>query len=139
MAAKTNAELKAELKQVKKHGVGKNLTRVILETIRWGGFVLITYFAGKYTFLCIDALAGKTTNADINSNLANMDLKSLASILGIIFGALGIRYGRKQSKLRKDTVESLQNRIINLEKRLDPNRSSSRLTPRGDTRQEDRI
>ncbi len=48
-------------------------------------------------------------------------------------------YGWKQRDLRKTTVERLQSRIKELELKLDSKRSSSHLTPRGDTREEDKI
>lgn len=58
------------------------------------------------------------------------------TFLGV--GTLGIVYGKRQSILRKNTIERLQSRIQELEKRIDENRSSSGLTSRGDTNPRDR-
>jgi hypothetical protein len=44
----------------------------------------------------------------------------------------------KQRKLRRDVVERLSSRVPFLEKQLDPGRTSSKLTDRGDTNPEDR-
>ena len=51
---------------------------------------------------------------------------------------IGTAYGIQQRKLRRDTVERLQTRNIELEKKIDQKRSSSKLTARGDTRPEDK-
>jgi len=41
-------------------------------------------------------------------------------------------------KLKKDAIERMAGRIKELETKMDPGRSSSRLTPRGETRSEDK-
>lgn len=47
-------------------------------------------------------------------------------------------YGLFERELRRRKTKYLQDRIIKLEERLDPNRESSGLTPRGETRPEDK-
>lgn len=62
----------------------------------------------------------------------------IIDVLCIIFGIAGIMYGIKQSKLRKDTIERLQGSNKALELKVDPGRSSSKLTKRGETREGDK-
>ena len=130
---KTNAELLAENKFLRGGQRGQNVASVLNNLIQWGGLVAIFYFG----YLTVDTLAGQTTTADIGINfLANIRI-STALAWGV--GAVGVSYGMVQRKLRRDTVERLQGRITKLERREDPNRSSSKLTMRGDTRKEDEL
>jgi hypothetical protein len=55
-----------------------------------------------------------------------------------VFGGGGVVYGMKHRKLHGDNLERMAGRIAELEKLLDAKRSSSRLTPRGKTRPEDK-
>ena len=81
-------------------------------------------------------LAGQNTWAKITVNfLGNI---KVSQIIAWIFGGGGIIYGKSQNKLRKDTVEFFAGRTQSLEAQIDPNRSSSNLTQRGDTSPEDK-
>lgn len=161
---RTKAELEAEIKYLKKHGFGDNLSKILEALFKWAGLAAIAFFA----YLAIEHLAGKETRADIsvnakatatygnssepeksdnapeisgkeeeNDSACSNTTHFLFVGLAIIFGVAGIVYGRRESKLRKDTVERLQDRNCRLEREIDPKRSSSQLTPRGDTRPED--
>lgn len=99
--------------------------------LRYGTIFSACWFA----YLSIGSLAGQQTTADIGVNILG-DLK-LSDVFGVIFGGSAIVYGWRQRVLRRDTVERLQGRIRELERRIDPHRSSSMLTERGDTRPED--
>lgn len=123
---KTYQELEMELGMLKKHGIGSNLTKIIITTIQFGTFVLIAYFATD----AIKSMAGLETKATI-------DIKFWDNALSAIFGGGGIYYGYKQKKLRKETVEPLQKKVIHYENTIDKRRSSSGLTPLGDTDPED--
>jgi hypothetical protein len=128
---KTAAELRAENRLLKQYRGSENIVSVINNLIRWGGAVAIAYFA----FRSILALAGQHTAADIG-------IKFLADVrvseaLAWIFGGSGIAYGWRQRKMRRDTVERIQGRVEAYEKVIDPRRSSSSLTKRGETRPED--
>jgi hypothetical protein len=87
-------------------------------------------------FNCIQALAGKTTVAEIGLNFLG-DLR-INNALGALFGAGGLAWGTVERTLRKRTVKRLSSRIKDLETAIDPNRSSSKLTDKGGTRKEDR-
>jgi hypothetical protein len=118
------------------------------KTMRWfiAGLALVL---GLYIFAPVAiSWAGKTTKADIGIN-ANIQAEinkseesaaensSLIGWLGSIFGALGLLYGRAQARLRKNIVERYQPYKEMYEKEVDSKRTSSDLTPRGETRPED--
>lgn len=123
---KTRSELEAENRLLKQHGLSTNLSKIIIEIIRYGAIVACFYFLQQM----VHDLAGKQTAAKINVDI-------MTEVFAVAFGIGGIAYGRRQRKLRRDKTEYLQNRIQSLEKLVDPKRSSSRLTPRGETRPED--
>ena len=130
---KSKAQLEAELRLIKQSRVGEGIILAVLSLIRWGSIVLIV----RYIFLSIESLAGKITLTDIGINFLGEVKVSIALAWSIgIFGAF---YGLKQRKLRKDTIERLQLRNTELESQIDSNRSSSKLTVRGETRPEDKL
>lgn len=110
-------------------GVGQ----VLSSLIRWGAIVLIA----RYAYLSIASLAGQNTLADIGINFLS-NIKVSGALAGAT-GVGGLIYGERQRKLRKNTIERLQGRIRELETEIDPNRSTSNLTHRGDTRPDDKI
>ena len=99
----------------------------------WVALVFIAYFVRG----TVMALAGRHTFADIGLRFAG-DFRVSESI-AYIFGIGGLGYGIRMKKLHGDNVQRTASRIAELESRLDPKRSSSRLTPRGETRPEDRL
>lgn len=133
MAAKkpSRATLEAELDLYKRQNTSNNVAAVLNNLIRWAGVVGCTGFV----YLAISELAGQKTTADIGLELL-ADIK-LSEVFAYLFGGGGVVYGMRQKKLRKDTVERLQDRVRRLEKAHDPNRTSSGLTPRGDTHPKD--
>lgn len=80
-------------------------------------------------------LAGRYTFADIGIKFLG-DFK-ISETFSYIFGGGGILYGQRQRKLRKDKVQELSLKKEQLEKIIDTQRSSSRLTSRGNTSPED--
>lgn len=130
---KSKADLLAENRSLRAERNSAGIANVLMYLIKYGAFVWISY----HIFLMVTELAGKHTFADIGfAVFGNLEL-SVA--LGWWFGIGGILYGLWQAKLRKDTIERLQNRIQFLESKLDGKRTSSQLTPRGDTRKEDEL
>jgi hypothetical protein len=128
---KTAAELRAENRILRQLRTSEGFVSVFNTLIKWGGLLGISYFA----YLSIDALAGQTTAADIGIKFL-ADVK-VSEAVAWIFGGSGIAYGLRQRKLRRDTVERVQRRVEGLEKEIDPKRSSSELTRRGETPPED--
>jgi hypothetical protein len=99
--------------------------------MKYGCILGIVYFI----YLSIAALAGQVTLASIGiSILGNV---TVSDAVAYIFGGGGIIYGLNERRVRKSTVERVQGRNVSLEKRLDPGRTSSQLTPRGDTHPDD--
>jgi hypothetical protein len=87
-------------------------------------------------YLSVKSLAGHYTFADIGIKVLG-DFK-ISEAFGYLFGAGGAGYGLRERRLRRQTTERLTARNATLERELDPNRSSSRLTTRGTTNPEDR-
>jgi len=84
----------------------------------------------------IVALAGKSTNADISLHLlAEMHLDRWVAY---IFGVGGTGYGIFERKLRQKNIKRLTKKTEELEKRMDPKRTSSQLTEKGKTRRGDK-
>lgn len=133
MAAKkrTRAELEAELRLLKRQKTAGTLATVLNNLIRWSALSVIAYFA----YRTVASLSGETTTADIGIKLF-ADVK-LSEVFAYLFGGGGVVYGVRQRNLRGNTIERLQGRIKSLEKRLDPGRTSSGLTPRGSTHPRD--
>jgi len=81
------------------------------------------------------ALSGKLTLANIAINFLGKITTSNAVCYTVTGGALG--WGYSERRLRKSKTETLQGRNRSLEALLDPKRSSSNLTPQGDTNPKD--
>lgn len=96
-------------------------------------FALVAVFG--FIYLTANTLAGKVTWAQIGVNL--LAQATVSETVAWIFGLCGTLYGLRQKKLRRDTIQTQSGRIIELEQRLDPKRSSSKLSERGTTRPED--
>ncbi|MEW6351245.1 MAG: hypothetical protein AB1646_19490 [Thermodesulfobacteriota bacterium] len=107
------------------------LASIVNRLIPWAALVFIAH----WIYLAILALAGQKTIADIG--ISFLGSVTVSEALAVVLGGGGIAYGLKQRKLRRDTIERLQARIQDLERRLDPNRTSSSLTRRGTTNPED--
>ncbi len=101
--------------------------------IRYGAIVLSL----RYIYLTVEALAGQVTLAQIGiSFLGNL---TLSQSLAYIFGTGGVIYGYGEHKLRQRTIRRLGPKRKELEVSIDPRRTSSRLTEKGETNPEDEI
>lgn len=105
-------------------------TGTINSIFKWGALSFIAWCG----YLSITEMAGKETLA--NFHLELVASKHFAKIVMFLFGTGGCIYGGSQRRLRKDTVARLQKRIKELELQHDPKRTTSELTPRGDTPKE---
>lgn|SRR5690348_6333529 len=106
-------------------------TSVIKAFLKYGSAVWCMSYIAKIAM----ALAGKTTITSFALSLLGNE-KMLNSVLYILAGG-GVTYGWGQRRLRRRDIERLTPRPRQLETMLDPNRTSSGLTPRGTTRPED--
>jgi hypothetical protein len=81
------------------------------------------------------AYAGKSSYADLTARLlANV---SVVWELSLTLSGISVTLYLRERKLHRDTRQRLTSRITELELRIDPKRSSSQLTPRGETRKGD--
>lgn len=128
----TRADLEAELRVMRRQRNGGAIASVVNNLIRWAGVVAIAGFV----YLSIDSLAGETTSADIGVRIIG-NIK-LSEVFAFLFGGGGVAYGLRQRTLRRSTIERLQARIKKLEEKKDPARTSSGLTPKGDTHPNDK-
>src|SRR5271157_5866004 len=106
-----------------------------LALIQYGTACFIIWRLG----LAVEYLAGKATLADFGVFLY-ADLKANTVFSHIIMGILGlggVSYGLRERALKRKEIKRLGNRVVEVEKRLDPNRSSSSLTIDGRSRPED--
>lgn len=131
MAKKTRAQLEVENRYLRRRTGLEAIASVVNHAIRVGGAVAIAYFG----YRTVGVLAGETTTANIGIRfLADVRVSDAVAWL---FGAGGVMYGLRQRRLRRSTVERLSGRITQLEKGIDSRRTSSHLTPRGETQPED--
>jgi len=87
----------------------------------------------------MEAFAGKTTLANFGVSLI-ADLKANTVFSHLVMGVLGLGgagYGLRERAQKRKEIKRLGNRVVDLEKRLDPNRTSSGLTIDGRSRPED--
>lgn len=110
------------------HAITGMVTRIFSEAFKWGSLGFIGWCAAD----AFTAYAGEASFADISFSF--LVSEKIESVLATIFGVGGIIYGKWQSKLRRDVIEKMQPERIALEKQADPDRTSSGLTKRGDTR-----
>ena len=99
--------------------------------IRWIGIIVCFYFL----YLMVDSLAGKTTATDIALK-AITDLKLDRGILYLLTGGTTL-WAIRERRLRKRNTKHRAAYTKELEKHIDPNRTSSNLTETGDTHPED--
>jgi hypothetical protein len=108
------------------------LATVVQLGIPWGAACFIAYMS----FRSVDALAGKITFASLGASFIG-DVRINEALAWLLAGGFGL-YGLNERRLRRKHIERTAPQISELESRIDPNRTSSRLTPRGTTRREDR-
>jgi p-aminobenzoyl-glutamate transporter AbgT len=116
---------------------GETLHAAVVRLCKWIPIAFMCYVA----YLSIAALAGKSTLAAFGIYLVS-DLKVnkfLSHIVMAAFGIGGTSYGYAQKRLQQRNIERMSSVIQELENKLDPSRSSSRLTAKGLTRPEDEI
>jgi hypothetical protein len=139
LKSKQNNEIERSRQSLYKFDVIYETIKKVIDAVKW---MFIVY----YTYKSIEALAGKITFADlsfdatINQDAAGVPLGYvlLIVIFALLVATLGILYGRRESNLRKDTVERLTSQITALQTMIDGNRTSSMLTTRGETSEKDK-
>lgn len=140
--------LRAKIQSTRRFGVFSTTGKVLCEALRTCRVILPFLFA----WLAIRDWPQHRVEADLQADLnANVSVESqtLAELFGgflneyslyvllALLALSGIAYGRYQGKLRRDDVQRLSAYKERYESLMDPQRSSSRLTARGETRPED--
>ena len=128
---KSRAELEADLKALRRHQTGSVVAKSLESLFKWAGITLIAY----WSYRSIEVLAGETTTADIGLTIL-ADVQTSKGVAWIV-AILASGYGLRQRTLRKRNIERLQARIRALESHIDPGRTSSGLTPQGETNPKD--
>src|ERR1700733_2902499 len=95
--------------------------------IRVAGWVLAAYFA----FKALAQFAGEST--DLAVSLVLTALVDFKFALSIALTGAACAWAVAERSLRHRKVEQMQGRLKELETTIDPHRSSSGLTPRGQT------
>ena len=126
-------KLTEQLNSVKRSKWKRSATHLLGEMIKWGGLVLISLFA----YLAVSSLAGKETNASFLGKLeaggfSVKDFIYISCIALLAVWALGER------GIRLRFVEKSSKRIRRLEADIDPGRTSSGLTDKGETNPRER-
>ena len=126
----TRAELEAENRYLRRVRTQRDVASVLNSAMCWGTIAFVAYMAEQ----SVGLLAGKSTDATLNF-LGDLNV---SVTLAWTVAVSAIAYGWWQRKLRRDNIQRLEGGKAELEAVIDPRRTSSRLTPRGDTRPEDK-
>src|SRR4051812_26788513 len=103
------------------------VSEIIKEAMKWGSLVAIAYFG----YMSVEVLAGTTTSANIGIRiLGNVTFNK--GVVAVLMGS-GWAYGLGQRSVRRKNIERIVPAKNELERLVDPNRTSSNLTSRGTT------
>jgi hypothetical protein len=115
----------------------ETLDTAVARLCKWIPICVICYFG----YLSISALAGKATLAQFGLWIF-ADLKAtkaFSHVVTSLFGLGGVTFGYRERKLRQKNIERMSAQLTEYEIKIDPKRSSSRLTKKGSTRPEDTL
>jgi len=131
--ANTTSELQLDFQRkiTKNAIIAQTITVIVNNLIKYGSFVAISYIL----YLCIESLSGKTTDANLIMNIIG-DVK-INKWLYLLFGGGSIIYGISERNLRRKTIKRMNTRLDNLERRINPKKQSSHITPEGKTNRGD--
>jgi hypothetical protein len=115
-----------------------NICSLGRDLFKWSAFCFLAFMS----YLSVKKLAGLETVALIKGIVdINIDEPSLiAQVVNALPTGVALAcicYGIKQRKLRGDAIKQMDAHKKMLEESYDPNRSSSKLTDRGDTQDDD--
>jgi hypothetical protein len=102
--------------------------------IRVGGGVVAAYFL----FDALKHFAGKSTDLDVAASLMFSALVDLKVAILVSLAGAACAWAAVERMIRHRNTEKMAQRIEELEKQIDPQRTSSRLTKRGKTNPQDK-
>lgn len=140
---KSRDQLLFENRILRRIGFGQAFVKVTTKLITWGfGFGMVWKLSDA-----LIAWSGKSTTAilDLSARLESNAFECMLSAkteLAVVLGAfivavVSMAYGLWQARLRRLTIANLAPAKIAAEIKMDKNRSSSGLTPCGDTHPND--
>jgi hypothetical protein len=94
--------------------------------------------AAYFGFGAVGQFAGRSTDIDLALSLVITALVEIKFLIAIALTGAACAWAAVERTLRHRKVEKLQGRIRELETAIDPERSTSRLTPKGQTNPADR-
>lgn len=120
-----------DLKLVARVHTVEEIGKTVRTAFVFGGAVGIAYFFSRM----VHDLAGKSTAADIGLRfLGTINVsEGLAWVISALCGGIAVKTTRTNRSMAKRL-----GRLSKLEQEIDPNRSSSQLTPSGLPREEDK-
>ena len=104
------------------------VARALDKLIPGATLVLVVYFG---VYRAAHELSGKQTVATLTATLLADTRPN--EIIAYVLALVGWIFGVNAQRLRRNTTARLTRRIQQLERQIDPNRTSSGLTPRGQT------
>ena len=122
--------------------VATSISKILTSLFKWAGLAIMVWKASD----ALIAFAGRSTvargdiklEATTHSYFGLEDTNCLIIVgLALLFGLVGIVYGKRQARLRKKAIERFAPNKQMEELHIDPGRSSSKLTLSGETRPED--
>jgi hypothetical protein len=105
----------------------------IFRTVRTMLWCTVGVFAVIYGFTAIAAIAGKTTDFSVAVNFIQGSGAAQALTVSFTFNIAFLFLWRRERKLCQDNIERFSGIVAEKEKAIDPNRTSSGLTKRGQT------
>ena|SRR6266478_4736755 len=129
-AARAASETAADKSRVRLRLIDA-LSTFIIYGWKYGTLAFIAYWG----FDALKAFAGKGTDAAVVFKIVT-DLR-IDQGIAYLFGLGGVAYGYKERRAKQKAVGHLGTARQEAEKRVDPGRTSSNLTPRGTSRPED--
>ncbi len=103
---------------------------------KYVAWVAAIWVSGHYIVQAITALSGHQTDASFVVKIL-LNLQADRWIAYIVGGG-GVAYGWNERRLKRKDIKRLSRHTEELERRLDPKRTSSNLLPDGRTRREDK-
>lgn len=118
-------------------GITEVLGRCIQAAFKWVTVIVVSYLFFSTVENCVRISAGETTS--IAFLLGFIGYGPISLTIGVVISAGSITIAWNERKAKEKKTKYLQDRIIELEKKIDPSRSTSGLTPEGRTNPEDKI
>lgn len=133
--SKSKEKLELELQYKRQNQIIGAVSFVFRDLLKWGFLASIFYFS----YLSIQALAGKSTQANIDIDIFQgfglyiFQSSTLHEKIEYVVIVSLLAWGLLERKLRQDAIKRLHGRSRELESSIDSHRTSSRLTQRGTT------